>query len=161
MQACDQPTDDIRLYVAGELPDASRRLLSAHVATCAACARDVARERRLIGLLAGLPAVPEFDVAVPALPARRLITTRRLAVAVALAAAASLLVALRLLAPAASTPVGDDPLGVAEVPIRRGSPVHIRHVVDAAERAPPTADGLLAITAGVEAVVMRRPTLPR
>ncbi len=143
-------TDCIRLQerveelVSGALPPAETASLEEHVAGCADCRRTLARQRRLHAWLTDLPAAPPCAVEAPQLPAataRVLFPVRLRWAAAAAAAFVAATIALHHGArpPAAST-------------------VRVARVVDVAE-APPIADEpLLALSAGTEAVAMRRPT---
>ena len=119
--------------------------LNGHVADCAPCADLVRRQRRLAGLLDALPEAPRADFAAPAVPGYpagrplRLIRASWIA-----AAAAALLVAVLLRAH--SLPQAH---------------VRVDSVVDVADAPLPADDPLLALTAGMEAVAMRRPTEQR
>jgi anti-sigma factor RsiW len=146
--------------VEGGLDAAQARSLRAHAATCPACARQLELEERLVQALRDVPAAPAIEVPVPdpePAPIRRLHPVR-LAMGGAAAAAAAILVVAALLGgfervpPVA--PSGDD---VADTQ----RPVEILTVVESSDDAPLPDDGLLALTAGVEAVVMRRPAQAR
>lgn len=50
--SCDQ-TQNLEAYLDGELPEAQRRSVEAHLAICAACARELARLKKLSSALAG------------------------------------------------------------------------------------------------------------
>jgi hypothetical protein len=123
----------------GSIPDA----LAAHAASCRPCGELLRRQAKLVRMLASLPAAPSADVARPALPdvpGGRLLPLRLPAWAAAAAAAALVAaIAWRTSAPAVER-------------------VRVIGVVDVADAPPQTDERLLALTAGVEAVAMRRPT---
>jgi hypothetical protein len=115
--------------------------LQGHAEACPACAPVVGRQRRLVRLLEALPTAPVADFAAPRLPAGRVLRLTRLRVAAAAVAAAVVVMATARFA-----------LHGTRATIR------VERVVDLAD-APPMADErLLALTAGFEAVAMRRPT---
>lgn len=114
--------------------------LREHAARCPACAELVARQRRLVALLSSMPEAPRAEFGPPVLPARpggRVLPFPAWIAAVA----AAVLVAIgwRLSSPPAER-------------------VRVERVVDVAGAPPPVDERLLALTAGVEAVAMRRPT---
>jgi hypothetical protein len=113
-----------------------------HASTCAECAKILARQRNLERLLSQWPETPPVDLRPPELPAHaggRLLPMR--APAWLAAAAAAVLVAVAWTA-------ADH--GVQHVRVER--------VVDVADGPPQVDERLLALTGGVEAVAMRRPT---
>jgi hypothetical protein len=134
---CRSVYDRLDEAAAGASPE-----LDAHLAACAGCADLVRRQRRLAGLLDALPAAPHAEFAAPVLPGYpagrpvRLVRASWIA-----AAAAALLVAVLLRAH-----------GLPQAHVR------IDSVVDVADAPLPADDPLLALTAGMEAVAMRRPT---
>ena len=134
---CRRVLDRLDEAAAGAYPD-----LDAHVAACTPCADLVRRQRRLAGLLDALPQAPSAEFAAPAMPGYpagrpvRIVRASWIA-----AAAAALLVAVLLRAH--SFPQAH---------------VRIDSVVDVADAPLPADDPLLALTAGMEAVAMRRPT---
>ena len=187
--ACESLGQDLVGLVEGDLPSSRADALHAHAASCMRCGRLVARQAALLTALREFSPVPEFDVLEPELPmglpidvrmdvrmdapasinaSRR--STVRLAVAVALMSAAALLVAVRLggglTSPnspptqpgstSRSTAVGEAGTG------KTGSvPVEIRTVLAFEGTEPRADDELLALTAGVEAIVMRWPAEDR
>ena len=116
--------------------------VAGHLAECTPCAELVRRQRKLARLLEALPPSPRADFPAPAVPGFRAGAPRRRGRASWIAApAAALLVAV--LVRSASV---------------RPDLVRIDSVVDIADAPAPADDPLLALTAGVEAVAMRRPT---
>jgi hypothetical protein len=123
-------------------PDSPSPELAAHVAQCRDCAKVLARQRALVRTLSLWPAAPSVDLRPPVLPSTpggRLIPMR--APAWGVASAAAVLVAAAWIVAAR---------GVERVRIER--------VVDVAGGPPLVDERLLALTGGVEAVAMRRPT---
>jgi hypothetical protein len=120
--------------------DAPPQDVAAHVAACPDCARVLARQRTLVRALSQWPEAPAVELRAPALPSTpggRLLPLP----AWAAAAAAAALVAVAW--------------GVAE---RGTDRVRVERVVDVAGGPPQVDERLLALTGGVEAVAMRRPT---
>ncbi len=115
--------------------------LERHLAGCQACAGLVERQRGLVRLLSSAPEAPQATFDPPSLPRRaggRLLPLPAW-LAAAAAAAVFVVAGLRL------------PMGPAER-------VRVDRVVDVAGAPPPVDERLLALTAGSEAVAMRRPT---
>ena len=136
---CRQLRDHLDQAEPGSIPGT----MTAHAASCPPCGRLLRRQARLVRMLESLPAAPSADVARPALPdvpGGRLLPLRLPAWAAA-AAAAALVAAVVW---HSSTPA-----------VER---VRVVGVVDVAGAPPQTDERLLALTAGVEAVAMRRPT---
>lgn len=52
-------TEDLSAYLDGALGDEERALVEAHLATCAACAGELARLRLTLGVLGRMPPAPE------------------------------------------------------------------------------------------------------
>ncbi len=177
-RVCQELRDQIVQLVEGDLGRAVADRLRAHAAACDACAQELGREERLVRLLRTPVAVPDACIALPAAELRpryplrslrrlrRAITTRRLAAVMALAAAAAAVivvaVGLRGGRPGGGSPPAESPDGT---PVARHADAHrlvrIRTIVDSTADAPLPGDDLLALTAGVEAVVMRRPAQGR
>ena len=132
--------DDVALARHDGRADDSR--IAAHLVSCADCALLVARQRRLVEMLTSLPAAPRADFGPPRLPAapRGALLRMRPAAWVA-SAAAAVLVAVAW-----------------HWSAREAERVQVESVVDVAEAPPPLDERLLALTAGPEAVAMRRPT---
>jgi anti-sigma factor RsiW len=62
-RVCEAIVEDLVAFVDGELPEAERALLEAHVATCVSCRREVERVAKVGALVSGLPRIepsPEF-----------------------------------------------------------------------------------------------------
>jgi len=114
-----------------------------HARGCAACADELARQQRLESLLESLPSAPRVDVPRPSLPRSPAPVLRPVAGWLAAAAAAALVVV--------ATHAGG--LGRDAV-----TTVRVQRVVDLPDAPSPADERLLALTAGVEAVAMRRPT---
>jgi len=135
---CRPFRDALDEATADPLPPAA----AAHVASCTDCARIVARQRTLVRALSQWPAAPAVDLRPPVLPPTpggRLLPMRAPAWTVAAAAVVLAVTAWTL--------------------IDRGADrVRVERVVDVAGGPPPVDDRLLALTGGVEAVAMRRPT---
>jgi hypothetical protein len=112
-----------------------------HLRTCADCAELVRRQRSLVRLLSRQPRAPLAAFPAPALPAGPAMRPRLVRASWIAAAAAALLVAVILRA----------------APSQHAR-VQVDTVVDVADAPPPADDSLLALTAGMEAVAMRRPT---
>jgi hypothetical protein len=121
----------------GASPDLAR-----HLAACTPCAELVRRQRKLALLLDALPRAPRADFPAPAVPGFRAGAPLRLVRASWIAAAAAALLVAVLVQSASVHP----------------DHVRIDSVVDVADAPAPADDPLLALTAGVEAVAMRRPT---
>ena len=117
--------------------------LAAHAATCDVC-RDLLRQQtRLVQMLGALPAAPRADLeppALPGVPGGRLLPLR-LPAWTAAAAAAALVAAVGW--------------RVSATDVNR---VRVVGVVDVAGAPPQVDERLLALTGGIEAVAMRRPT---
>lgn len=134
---CRSLSERLDEAAAGSSPD-----LVAHLAACPACAELVRREQALVRLLSAQPGAPPATFAAPALPSVAAMRTGRLLRASWIAAAAAALLVAAVLHVAGPRP----------------SLVQVDAVVDVADAPPPADDPLLALTAGVEAVAMRRPT---
>lgn len=124
---------------AGELAAGPPPEVASHAAACPTCARVLRRQARLAELLRSVGEAPDADVPRPALRAARLAP----------------LLGFRAAAAAAVL------LGAALWWGARGERVRIDEVVDVADAPPPIDERLLALTAGYEAVAMRRPTESR
>ncbi len=150
--------------VEGLLPAASAASLRSHAAHCTDCSRLLRRETGLVHLLRSQPASPVIDVVPPALPAGRLvrISALRLGAGVAAAAAAMLLaVAYAAGWTDVTAPSPDAPVAASERVAPATQRVRVSTIIDGIGRVPLPDEGLLALTAGVEAVAMRRPTEAR
>jgi hypothetical protein len=190
MSNCQLLSEMIVELGVGDLPAAQSVELRAHAEVCEPCGVMLAREIRLVEALSNLPPVPSLVVPEPVLessalvspesdmapihelhPAGRRWANARLAAAVALVSAAGLLLAVQLGG-------GLDSLGhtadVSDASVHGTSatsstsgtsglavPLEIRTVVASDDAVPPVDDYFLALTAGVEAVVMRRPAQDR
>jgi len=113
-----------------------------HVGRCADCARLIARHRALVRRLEAWPAAPKVELRPPSLPdapAGRLLSMRAPRWAAAAAAVVIAVAAWRFADRAAER-------------------VRVERVVDVGGAPPPEDERLLALTGGVEAVAMRRPT---
>jgi anti-sigma factor RsiW len=162
-------------FVQGDLPEGEAGVMRTHAAACAPCATLLATERALVETLTNLPAAPTCDVPEPVLPrafveqvapvlqmrdsgrTRRWWAHARLGAAVALVSAAGLLWAIQLsgaFEPLGTTASEDDA-------VQRSVPVEITTVLASESTLPQVDDHFLALTAGVEAVVMRRPAQDR
>ena len=185
MTNCQNLSEILVDLAVGDLPAAEAVEVHAHAAACEPCRTLLAREMALVEALRNQPPVPAFQVQEPALPraaivalhaeyhARRPDSRRpdsrrpdsrrhwganaRLAAAVALVSAAGLLWAVRLGG-------GFDGVGntasvndVAPAAV----PVAIHTILASDGTIPPADDHFLALTAGIEAVVMRRPAQDR
>ena len=158
--SCDELRQDLAELTAGEFDESRRAELSAHVDACAACARLVALQTVLESELRALPAAPITSLAQPALPAQPARRARLLRFAAAVAAVAAVaLVAVGF----GSSPAHDAPREAAVVQqasAAKRAPV-ISKIVDMSGSGEASDDGLLALTAGLEAVAMRRPAKGR
>jgi hypothetical protein len=134
---CRQVNERLDEAALGASPD-----LAGHLAGCTPCADLVRRQRKLAQLLEALPRAPQTDVPAPTVPGFRAGAPLRLVRASWIAAAAAALLVAVLLQSASVHP----------------DHVRVDSVVDVADAPLPADDSLLALTAGVEAVAMRRPT---
>jgi len=178
MSNCEHFSETIVGLVAGDLPAAESADLRAHAAACEPCGITLAREIHLVAALSDLPPVPTFDVSEPALPMAPVLelhpgevnrgrgaghwwANARLATAVALISAAGLLWAVQLsggIDPLGS-PLGNTASGIATSPT--SVRLDIRTILEPEASVPQIDDHFLALTAGIEAVVMRRPAQNR
>ncbi len=145
-----------RELVADELAPGPAAALRGHAAGCAACARHLRQERLLHELLGALPAAPRRRIDAPELPAHAPARGRVLLARPGLWAAASAAAAVLAIAWFARSEAGDVE---TTAPSTANAPELT--FVDDLRDPPPADDDLLALTAGVEAVVMRRPALGR
>ena len=156
---CTELREHVVELVEGDLDRATDVRLRAHAARCGACARLIAVEEDVVAALRSWPPPPAMEIPVPELPRAPALSLAsvRLAALGAVAAAALLLGTFVWLA-GPGRPYADlsgrESAGTART-------VHIREVIPSAEETPLPDDDLLALTAGVEAVVMRRPAQGR
>jgi anti-sigma factor RsiW len=156
---CLELRDRIAELVEGDLDGAEAERLSAHAASCESCRHEIRLQEEVVAALRAWPPAPDVDVPLPDLGDARLHTAFPWRVAgLAATAAAALLVA-------AAAWLGGFERASPEIrPGTTAGPsdlVEIRMVIDSGADAPLPDDGLLALTAGVEAVVMRRPAQRR
>ena len=159
---CLELRDRIVELVEGDLDRALVDRLHVHAARCRDCGRELALETRVVAALRTWPGAPEIEIGVPhpgGRPPSRLAPWRLAGVAAATAAALLLALTAWLGLPASVEPGA----GSGDAVVAPGSlhPVRIVSVVESDADAPLPDDGLLALTAGVEAVVMRRPAQGR
>ena len=136
---CRRLRDHLDEADAGSIPAPLR----AHAASCGVCRDLVRQQTRLLQMLGALPAAPRAEFpppTLPGVPGGRLLPMRLPAWTAAAAAAAL---------------VGAIAWRVSATDIER---VRVVGVVDVAGAPPQVDERLLALTAGIEAVAMRRPT---
>ena len=134
--------------------------LAAHAGTCSRCRRLVARQRALEALLDAQPEPPEIDLPPPSLPEPaapsrlRLLLPRR---ALRWSAAAAAALAMGVVGWEAGRNASGHRGGEGSL-LGQVARVRSRTIVDVPGAPPPADERLLALTSGVEAVAMRRPT---
>jgi anti-sigma factor RsiW len=149
--ACRLVRGHVDEYVEGTLSVDLDDTLRAHCATCAACAGVVARQRRLRQALQGLARAPVADFPPPRLPESGRSRLRPAVAPRPLAWTAAAAAALVMAVWAYEMRAGGGSAGET-------ARVHVESVVRDAGGLPPLDERLLALTAGAEAVAMRRPT---
>ena len=177
---CQDLHDQIVGLVEGDLERAATEYLRAHAAACPECAREIELEQTLVDALRALPPAPAFSVPCPDPEQKPVIAlstararapgasggpvpgarSRLIALATTIAVAAILLVVVgaRITSDLRVHPADDGDLRDLADSSRA---VVIRTVIDSDADVALPDDDLLALTAGVEAVVMRRPARRR